>query len=89
MTLLQTVAPVVEPLGLDEAFLDMSDVATDYKAATEHAIALKNRVREQLGLTVSIGVADLGEHYVISFMEAPMPPANLAMESWVKGLRRS
>lgn len=37
----------------------------------------------------SIGVADLGEHYVISFMEAPMPPANLAMESWVKGLRRS
>ncbi len=35
----------------------------------------------------SIGVADLGDHFVISFMEAPMPPANQAMESWVKALR--
>jgi len=57
MTLLQTMAPVVEPLGLDEAFLDMSEVATDYKAATEHALELKTRVREQLGLTVSVGIA--------------------------------
>jgi hypothetical protein len=36
----------------------------------------------------SIGVADLGDKYVVSFMEAPMQPANLAMESWVKGLRK-
>ena len=35
----------------------------------------------------SIGVADLGDRFVASFMEAPMPPANQAMESWVKGLR--
>jgi hypothetical protein len=35
----------------------------------------------------AIGVADLGEKFVVSFMEAPMPPANLAMESWVKALR--
>jgi hypothetical protein len=35
----------------------------------------------------SIGVADLGDKFVVSFMEAPMKPANDAMETWVKGLR--
>ena len=34
----------------------------------------------------SIGVADMGEHFAISFMEAPNPEANKAMESWVKGI---
>lgn len=36
----------------------------------------------------SIGVADLGDRFVVSFMEAPMKPANEAMETWVKGLRK-
>lgn len=35
----------------------------------------------------AIGVADLGDKFVVSFMEAPMKPANEAMETWVKGLR--
>lgn len=35
----------------------------------------------------SIGVADLGSKFVVSFMEAPMKPANDAMEAWAKGLR--
>lgn len=35
----------------------------------------------------SIGVADLGDKFAVSFMEAPMKPANEAMEAWVKGLR--
>lgn len=35
----------------------------------------------------SIGVADLGDKFVISFLEAPMKPANEAIEAWVKGLR--
>jgi len=35
----------------------------------------------------SIGVADLGDKFVVSFMEAPMKPANEAMEAWVKSLR--
>lgn len=35
----------------------------------------------------SIGIADLGDRFVVSFMEAPMQPANEAMEAWVKGLR--
>lgn len=35
----------------------------------------------------SIGVADLGDRFVVSFLEAPMKPANDAMESWIKELR--
>jgi hypothetical protein len=35
----------------------------------------------------SIGIADMGDKFVVSFMEAPMKPANDAMEAWVKGLR--
>ncbi len=37
----------------------------------------------------SIGIADMGDKFVISFMEAPMQPANEAMQAWVKGLRRA
>ena len=32
----------------------------------------------------SFGIADMGESFVVSFMEAPNPDANAAMEKWVK-----
>ena len=35
----------------------------------------------------SIGVADLGDKFVINFMEPPMPVATTAMEAWVKALK--
>ena len=34
----------------------------------------------------SIGVSDMGDRFVIIFMEAPNPVANEAMESWAKAL---
>ena len=34
----------------------------------------------------SIGVAQMSDSFVISFLEAPNPDANSAMESWVKGV---
>jgi hypothetical protein len=37
----------------------------------------------------SIGVADVGDKFVINFMEPPMPIATQAMEAWVKGLRNA
>lgn len=37
----------------------------------------------------SIGIADMGEHFVVSFMDAPMKPANDAMQSWALSLRNS
>lgn len=36
----------------------------------------------------SIGVAELDESFVLSFLEAPNPDANKAMENWVKGVSR-
>jgi len=35
----------------------------------------------------SIGVAETDQGFVITFMEAPMPIANAAMEDWAEGLR--
>ena len=35
----------------------------------------------------SIGIAETDAGFVISFMEAPMPLANAAMEDWADGLR--
>ena len=37
----------------------------------------------------SIGIADMGNKFVISFMEAPMQPANQAMEAWTLALRNA
>jgi hypothetical protein len=37
----------------------------------------------------SIGVVEFADKFVISFLEAPMPVANTAMETWVLGLRRA
>ncbi len=34
----------------------------------------------------AIGVADMGESFVVSFLEAPNIDANNAMEKWVKGI---
>jgi hypothetical protein len=35
----------------------------------------------------SIGVAETTDGFLVTFMEAPMPVANTAMEEWAKGLR--
>ena len=35
----------------------------------------------------SIGIADMGDHFVVSFMDAPMKPANDAMQAWTLALR--
>lgn len=34
----------------------------------------------------SIGVAEMGEHFLVTFVEAPMPVANVTMEEWVKAI---
>ncbi|CCQ73733.1 Conserved protein of unknown function [Magnetospira sp. QH-2] len=34
----------------------------------------------------SIGVADMGNRFVISFLEAPVNPANETIEKWLTGL---
>lgn len=47
----------IEPLSLDEAFLDVSDCQQFHNSATRIAEALRQQVREEVRITVSAGVA--------------------------------
>jgi DNA polymerase-4 len=49
--------PLVEPLSLDEAYLDVSDNLWGEPLATPVAMRLKQRIREETRLTASAGVA--------------------------------
>ncbi len=65
---------------IDESILDAKDIIFCFGLALPNAQVLAVRPR-------SIGIAELENKFVISFMEAPMPLANTAMEEWAKGLR--
>ena len=49
--------PLIQPLSLDEAFLDVSEHLGDFSSATAVAEDVRRRVREERRLTVSVGVA--------------------------------
>jgi DNA polymerase-4 len=51
------VTPLVEPLSLDEAYLDVTENAWNEPLATEVARRLKEQIRSGTGLTASAGVA--------------------------------
>jgi DNA polymerase-4 len=50
-------SPVVQPLSIDEAFLDVTGTERAQGSAIEIAAKLKQRVRDELCLTASVGVA--------------------------------
>ncbi len=49
---------LVEPLSLDEAFIDVTDNKDFYGSATLIAQDIRRRVEEEVGITVSAGVAN-------------------------------
>jgi len=55
--ILHDVAPVVEPLSIDEAFLDLTGVVKDLEGGRRIALDLKERIRRTHQLTASVGVA--------------------------------
>jgi DNA polymerase-4 len=57
MAILRSCTPLVEPLSLDEAYLDVTDNLWGEPLATHVAKTLKARIRAELDLTASAGVA--------------------------------
>lgn len=55
--ILLTHTDLVEPLSLDEAYLDVTENKTGLPTATRVAKAIRDRIREELHLTASAGVA--------------------------------
>ncbi len=59
----------VEPFGLDEAWLDVTEIAAQKGGGAALAEEIRNRIKNELGITVSIGVsfnkifAKLGSDY--------------------------
>jgi DNA polymerase-4 len=56
-SIFEEVAPKVEPLSIDEAFLDLTGTERLLGPAVEVARGIKRRVREEVGITASVGIA--------------------------------
>ena len=57
MTILADFSPFLEPMGLDEAFLDATGFESLHGSVHQMALEIKKRVRAELGLIASIGIA--------------------------------
>jgi len=69
--------------------LEVGSIAEDIKDAKNIICCFGKSLPKPEVIAVrprSIGVVELGDSFIISFLEAPNPDANNAMESWVKGV---
>jgi len=69
--------------------LEVGSIAEDIKDAKNIICCFGKSLPKPEVIAVrprSIGVVEMGKSFIISFLEAPNPDANSAMESWVKGI---
>ena len=50
--------PTIEPLSIDEAFLDISGCHKLFGSSQEVGILIRKRIKNEIGLNISIGIAD-------------------------------
>jgi DNA polymerase-4 len=53
----RSVTPIVEGLSLDEAYLDVSGLGRHYSGSVEIGLEVRSRIRQELDLPASVGVA--------------------------------
>lgn len=58
MQIFHNFTPLVEPLSLDEAFLDVTNSQRLFGSPQEIARKIKEKIKDTLGLTCSIGIAE-------------------------------
>ncbi|MBC7250808.1 MAG: DNA polymerase IV [Anaerolineae bacterium] len=57
MAILREASPLMEQMSIDEAYLDLTDRVTVWDEGVEIARGLQRRVKEEIGLSASLGVA--------------------------------
>jgi DNA polymerase IV len=57
MAMLSELTPDIEPIGLEEAYLDLTGFEPLYGPARETALSIKQRIKDELGITASVGIA--------------------------------
>jgi len=77
LRMLSGFTPLVEPVSIDEAFLDITDVAERYGGAVNLAALMKKSIRDRFGLTASIGVAPV--KFIAKMASATSKPDGLTV----------
>lgn len=75
MAILTDFSPFIEPMGIDEAYLDVTGFESLYGSIHQMAVKIKERVKKELGLPVSIGIA--GSKMVAKIASALSKPDGL------------
>lgn len=57
MAILSDFSPFIEPMGLDEAYLDVTGFESLHGNIRQMALTIKQRVKNEIGLIASIGIA--------------------------------
>ncbi len=58
MTLLSDICPDIEQVSVDECYMDYTPIRNRYPSPETAAHLIKDRVKEQLGFTVNVGISD-------------------------------
>ena len=57
MAILADFSPYLEPVSLDEAYLDVTGFESIHGSIHQMAVNIKQRIKDELGLSVSVGIA--------------------------------